>query len=200
MLGLFDIQGIARTLAVIKYCNDSLHLVGKQLSISHELLTIEIGHHKQVFEFSFKEWGFLATESYVKHMWRFVDSRQITMKGSKRQHIHRVGDRYLMPTLAEANPLAVLLHLNRCRMYPQVLTLAEIVTTDGKEFNDRGWNGMQGDKPGWPNQGMLSLREWTLWRDAICRAFENTHDKTSRTLATPLGDWTTEQPPVVVQP
>jgi Reverse transcriptase (RNA-dependent DNA polymerase) len=194
MLGLFDIQGIAGTLAVIKYCNDYLHLVGKQLAISLELLTIEIGHHKQVFELNFKEWGFLATESYVKHVWRFVDSRQITVKGPQRQHIRRVGDRYLMPTLAEANPPAVLLRLNRCRMYLQVLTLAEIVTTDGKEFNDRGWTGVQGDKPGWPNQGVLPPREWTLWRDAIRRAFGNANDKSSRTLETPLGDWTTEQP------
>jgi hypothetical protein len=193
MFGLYDRQGVAGILAIIKYCNDPFHLVRKQLAISLELLTIEIGHNSPVLQLSYPEWGCLATDSYLKHIWKFADKRAINISGPTHSAILREGDCYLMPSFATIYPAAVLQRLNRCRMFLQVLTIAEIVSTDGKDFTDQGWNGAKGDKPGWPNQGTLPSREWNLWREALRKTFGTRNDASPRELAQPLGEWTSAQ-------
>ena len=80
--------------------------------------------------------------------------------------------------------------LNKCRIYLQVFTLADIVTGDGKRIQKNTW---EGKKPtqlrpisNWPRWGKPSLAEWKIWRKAITNTFLQVTD---RNLKQYLGAW-----------
>ena len=80
--------------------------------------------------------------------------------------------------------------VNRCRLYLKVLTLAEIVSGDGKEILHSSWTGeITTDSLRdyvWPHQGRPTEREWTIWRRCLSKAFCSRN----RLLQRPLGKWT----------
>jgi len=70
--------------------------------------------------------------------------------------------------------------LNKCRMWLQVLTVAELVDGYGHSFHNCQ------TQYTWPKQGKLPNQAWELWRTALLTSFPII---TRCKLQTPLGDW-----------
>ncbi len=68
-----------------------------------------------------------------------------------------------------------LVRLNRCRVFLQVYTLADVCAGDGRKLISdimHGRNPMKGSsRLQWPNQGQLPQSDWKLWRSALQKCF-----------------------------
>jgi hypothetical protein len=84
-----------------------------------------------------------------------------------------------------------LVRLNRCCLYIQVYTLADVCTGDGRKLISEtihGRNPMQGlSRIKWPNQGALPPSGWSLWRTALQKCF--LVRRTQLSIREPLGKW-----------
>jgi hypothetical protein len=98
-----------------------------------------------------------------------------------------------MDSFSEAGYKATdLLRLNRCRLWSQAISLADLVSGDGHHLLIGVSTGTQPRNTGrpllsWPNQGPLPTSYWNLWARALRLVFAI---GTGRTLSTPLGPWT----------
>jgi len=85
-----------------------------------------------------------------------------------------VGDRYLMQDFTTSGQFTVteLGHINRCRLFLRVLSLADITTGDGKYLTKWAWDGDVTQRfcplrAEWPYQERPGARSWRLWRKAL---------------------------------
>eukprot|EP00957_Ditylum_brightwellii_P123645 9426332-Ditylum_brightwellii.AAC.1 len=88
--------------------------------------------------------------------------------------------------------------LNAVQLYLGVLTLADIVSDDGKYIQPWALMGSSRAKPmlPWPNQGMQSDSSWTMWRRFSKKCFAPTTSKNHHLhkpikLQQQLGEWKT---------
>jgi hypothetical protein len=109
--------------------------------------------------------------------------------------LRRIGDKFLMDHfLLHGFKGKALSKLNRCRLYLQVNSLADIASADGKWITHEAWFGkLDESRPhyySWPNQGDPPPRDWAFWRQALSLSFCNGQE---RRLALPLGSWKDER-------
>ena len=106
----------------------------------------------------------------------------------------RHGDQMLTTYLAATGRKSpqFLESINRCRLYLQVSTLADLVTVDGRSVRQRIWQGQQnfsrGHRHDWPMQGQPGQDNWSDWREMLRQLFGLIGN--SRRLAVPIGRWT----------
>jgi hypothetical protein len=106
---------------------------GLLLRMSIEAVKVEIGVGGPLFEQPFAYYGSLATDCWVKHTWRFLSEHEITMTDRVGDiSLRRNGDLFLTDTFIQHGIKgAALKRLNACRLFLQVETLSDIMTTDG---------------------------------------------------------------------
>ena len=88
--------------------------------------------------------------------------------------------------------------INRCRLFLQVSTIAEVSTTDGKHLHPSTWRGQPPthsvSKLLWPRQARPSAYSWRTWRRFLSQALlpgnYNCYS-THLPLRQPLGTWFT---------
>ncbi len=121
-----------------------------------------------------------GTQLWIERAWK-----------PKRQ---RVNDQFLMEAFCEAEyKTHELAHLNRCRIWLQVLTLADVISPSGTYIKENYLKpGMTRPKRSrwlWPNQIRPKKEIWALWQRALKKTFLK---RSSRNLITPLGAWSQE--------
>ena len=81
-------------------------------------------------------------------------------------------------------------HLNKCRIFLQAVTLANISTGDGTLITQSAWKGIEDDLAApryqWMKQGPLTTSDWNLWQQALSKCFCTR----GLNLKHPLGKWT----------
>jgi len=120
---------------------------------------------------------------------------QITLELSNQwiPSLARIGDMALMEHFVKAGyPAAQLTQLNRCRLYLQVITLADIVSADGSLILPEAFIGVPlSDRKSdlkWPNQQRPPSKDWAVWSSALkCLQPRNK-------LLRPLGTWLISNP------
>ena len=77
--------------------------------------------------------GILATPCWIVNSWKFMSNLDIKMTSNPQLPVLRERDQLLMDILTTPLTLSrdVLLRINRCRIYLQAVSLADIVTADG---------------------------------------------------------------------
>jgi hypothetical protein len=85
--------------------------------------------------------------------------------------------------------------INRCRLFLQATTIANITNQKGTEITDYAWgkdtnldNNPRRSKHEWPRQQRPGPKSWNAWRAALKRFLSI--DGKSQRLRTPLGHWT----------
>lgn len=108
-----------------------------------------------------------------------------------------VNDCYLMKAFAQSGQFSVteLRHINRCRLYLMVYSLADITDGDGMRLAKWAWSGaieqrLRPRRAVWPYQERPGNRSWTLWRKALKKCFAESLDSL---LDNPLGAWNTDE-------
>jgi hypothetical protein len=98
-----------------------------------------------------------------------------------------------MDSFADAGYKATnLLRLNRCRLWSQAISLADLVSGDGYHLLigvSTSTQPKETRRPlvAWPNQGPLPTSHWNLWTRALRLTFDIGNNPK---LSTPLGPWT----------
>lgn len=191
-------QGI-ETLRYFLIHADAATLSGDLYRNSLEQLQLEIGVGIPVFAASFKHLGKLATPSLMKALWEFISEIPYATLASDGYELlcgdkllQRANDEYIMDVLLASGQFTerALLGINRCRLYYQALTLADIMTGDGKTVCDNAYNllppiARRRSKYCFPKElpGYEDKRHWRRALDLICTEWRNMPD---------LGPWTKE--------
>ena len=102
-LGIPDLYikcGIARVKTFITHMG-SKTLTSGFITYSLQLLQIEMGFTKNVLEYDYDMWGYLATPSWITSLWEFVSRYNIVLKPPEQllPNEIREGDTNIMQTL-----------------------------------------------------------------------------------------------------
>jgi len=153
-------------------------------------VTVEMGLPGKLFHYNFKEWSHVMP-CWLSQTWQYASKQQIkitTYIPSLAPQCNN--DQFLMLKFWQhgykGNQLEA---LNKCQLWLQVTTLADITDGQGTELlipmltgsNEIAlptwWQ--------WPQQGWLSQKGWILWQEAIIKCMPTCSNK----LTYPLGMW-----------
>jgi hypothetical protein len=200
LLKLYDRQGLAAVGMLLHSLLGPTDLLRQQLVILLELQQVEVGVPFCLLEADYSVYGHLATSTWLTSVWKFLSVAKIRFSGGKKLQGKREGDGFLMPQLARHYKGRDLRRLNNCRIFLQVLTLADICSVDGNAFLLAAWEGRPwSSDQWWPRRPAPRPQDWQLWRRALTECFG--FDKAavadqlsqSRVLAQRLGDWWTDK-------
>ena len=114
---------------------------GKLLCTSAQHLLLELGTADALFDHDFCRLGHIATHSWLRHTWRFFSEYRIKLRTTLPTLKPQCpGDKFLITEFQKYYKKG-LIHLNRCHLYLQVTTLADITTADGKFISKAIWEG-----------------------------------------------------------
>jgi hypothetical protein len=140
-------------------------------------MTIELRLPGLPFAYSFKFHSKLVTTCLWKDIWRETGDTSIRLEAKTAElPLQQENDRFLTSEfIRHGFRNKRLVCLNRCRLYLQVYTLADVCTGDGGKLISeiiQGRNPMKGSsRIKWPNQGPLPQSDWKLWRIALQKCF-----------------------------
>ena len=184
-------------------------LSGHLIRINYQQVALETGLPGELFQWDFQKFGHLATPTWISACWKFADENNIKIvSNNETPATRRTHDRYLMPCFEQYGLTKTELgRLNRCRLFLQAITIADITTIDGKHIRPeclRGHHEPSNDLTrhdlAWPNQERPSTHDWTVWQKALA-TLTNNHPHYSlnplrigRTTPTIIGDGTMTPP------
>ena len=114
-------------------------MTGELLRCSIEAAKVEIGIGRNIFSLDFERFGCLCTDGVIKHIWEFAYNNNIRIEDRVTQNLqlHRNGDLFLMEQFANEDFTSTeLQHINRCRLFLQVTTLADIMDGHGSRITN----------------------------------------------------------------
>ena len=176
-INLFVKQGTSKIAMLTEHlAMDSM--TGDLLRCSIESAKIEIGVGQNIFELDFDWFGFLSTDSIIKFIWQFAHRYNIRIKDTVTPNLElrRANDVFLMEQFTlEDFTETELQHINRCRIYLQATTLADIMDGHGKRITQDALKCVK-DKHrpayyNWPLQVWPGQRARQLWKRAVKKAF-----------------------------
>lgn len=191
---LYDAQGYLHLSALLHHGGTN-NITGNLLQSSYELLQLEVGLPGEILHRTHAQWSYIATSTWLTETWKYASSinLQITTNLPSLKGLCE-GDQFLMDVLWNKGYRGQdLLILNRCRLWLQILTVAELTDGTGtrlipKLLRHRNPNPLRPSLC-WPHQGPLPPSAWTLWETAVKSAFSTGN---LNQLKTPLGPWCIE--------
>lgn len=170
---LWTVQGLAHLDRLIKYGSVADHFNGQLIRASTEQMKLELGINGPLFSTDYETYKELATECWVKNSWEFLARNNLRVEDATPDFpLMRENDRLLMPTFLDAGiPTHILKRINLCRLYLQVLSLADITTGGGKTISQAAQSGNEftslRESYDWPMQSKPPESDWILWRAAL---------------------------------
>ena len=128
--------GIARVKTFITHMGSET-LTSCFITYSLQLLQIEMSFTKNVLEYDYDMWGYLATPSWITSLWEFVSRYNIVLKPPEQliPNEIREGDTNIMQTLYTLGyQKQELMQINQVRIFLQVLYVSDIVEGNGKKI------------------------------------------------------------------
>ena len=144
----------------------------KILKISLGCCQQELGIGPGILKEDFRRYGWILQPSWIKELWRFLDSINGTIRITDDWNQQRCeNDVYLMRVIHDMALSKDQIHkLNLCRLYKKITFLSEILHHDGYSFHPDLW------KPDMPIQANVTERfpiieiphsYWKLWRTVL---------------------------------
>ena len=186
---LYSLQGILHIEDLLHHTSQGT-LTGELYRSTLEQLIINIGYGSDLFAAPFAKLGALMPYTWMTHLWEFLDRYGLRIQHDIELPLLRHHDSFIMRQAVDAKfSPSQLDAINRCRLYLQVLTVAELATADGESLTDKAWNGIRDTSITspyiWPVQPSPPLRDWRLWQAALSVCFL----ARGLRLQVPLGDW-----------
>ena len=192
---LFISQGLTHVNDLIEHVWKNT-ITGHLIISSLENLRLELGCNIPILASDYDKYeDLILTESWIQHTWRFMSQYDMQVYDDTRQiPTAREFDEVIMDTFIEAGITGTRLYrANRCRIFLQALTLADITTGDGIFITKEAWSGERSRSTcrhnsfEWPEWGTPSKLEKTAWKEALQFVFCSRRE---RCLDQPLGAWT----------
>ena len=174
---------------------DSPSITGKLLRTSLQQLQLEMGLQNCVFKYPFSQFKNSVTPSWMSHLWIYVSETNISLVPPEDQpQLQKLRDNDFMImdrviTMGwTPNEIAC---FNRCRLFVQCTTAADILTGDSKYIRKEIWTGKnitihRQQEYKWPIQKRPGNSDWIIWRKGLGIIFNPTHDLQ---VQTELGNW-----------
>jgi hypothetical protein len=187
---LFIEQGISKIVRLVKYGQNSQHITSCLIRHNCEAMKMEFGLNGYLFHHEPVQWEAVITPSWLKFTWKFLMKHDIQLRDDLPDFpMLRENDRPIMEALGELGWSDHHMYkLNICRMFLQVVTMAEITNGDGTRLAYDAWTGTKSITNNtsyrWPFQPNPPPSFWTVWKKALsclCRR--------QYTLKNPLGRW-----------
>ena len=187
---LYVCQGAAHMEVASRFGTASPHhLTGSLLRTSAKQLKLELGCPGPVLSQNFDDFGHLATPCLLTCLWRFLFLHHMRMADATPDFpLLRECDQYLIPAFLSSGYRGPQLgQLNRCRLFLQAITLADITTGCGTLHHGGGMARHSGRHP--PTSIRLASPRSThglrLARLAICPTTGPESQITTRVAPTP---------------
>ena len=185
-------QGIQQLRLLLEHGSEDT-LSGKLLRISLEQMQLEVGELESVLSLPYKRFHHLATDVWIKHVWRFCSESGVKL----------VWNTAVLPLplrewdsaiMAKCRAVGIRCpkqqrRINRVRCSLQVITLADITTADGRSIRQDVREGRQWtrrSKYQWGKE-QPSEQDWDEWSRAMIRISNH-----NGYLPNPLGRWIAE--------
>jgi hypothetical protein len=189
---LYVWQGTEAVNRFLKYMSSGSSATAHLLKASYELLVLESGLD-QPLSYAYKQWKTCITDSFLSHLWQFIDTYQIRLRGpSTLGNGHRMNDRLIMDSLVHKLSDEQLARVNRCRLYLQVVWWSDITDGSGTAISENAILGRQQAIVArhwkWPKQERPPQQDWETWIMAI--SLGNVRLRNGKIkLGHPLGHW-----------
>jgi len=103
-----------------------------------EFLQLELGSHQNIFSLSYDSWSFLATNCWLKTLWRFLDLAQLQLKPKTAaippppcQHDGSIMDDVILANL----PKSTILAISHCQIAHQALYWSDVANSWGNSIS-----------------------------------------------------------------
>ena len=186
-------QGICKVSKLLTH-GDSGNLTSDLIAVSMEQAQLKVSIGTPLLQVPFDQYGMLCTQCWVKGLWQFASEHHILLENPtyRTPPLQCKGDEYIMECLVLMDYYgnADLIRINHCRICKQVLTMSNIICSDGVylRHNAHAFIPMlqPPSKYDWANK-WPSHSDWNLWQAAL-------KILTSQNLSLPffdhLGRWT----------
>ena len=188
---LYYEAGIQKVLHVLQHAHSDT-LSGKILRANLQGMQTVVGTEQFFLNVRFHPFQVATEKSWMQSLWRFVSETNITFDYHWPSRNKRVGDGYLTDLfLSWGYTGSKMKSLQKCRIYLQATTVADIADVSGTEIYQAIRNHQRRlDIPsteGWPHQPRPPGSDWRIWDTAIKRLGKS--QQFWWKLAQPLGDW-----------
>ena len=172
---LYIRQGVTQIGLIQQYLHTDT-ITGELLRANIEATKIHLGIGRNFLTLNYNRLHKLIPPSLMKHVWYFSFKYNISIHEEVTTDIilRRGNDRFLMEEIALRNEQFTnneLAHINRCRLYLQVATLADITNGNGTVIREGVLKGnmklLHQPYYKWPRQTRPGVNSWRLWRKAI---------------------------------
>ena len=166
---------------------------GTRMQITTEQLRLETGFPGPFTDVPFHKVSPCTTDSWIKTVGEACYSYDISLHDKfGALQLARAFDQFLMPAFAKICTKEELVMLNLCRLFLEVVTLADICTITGDRISQAAFEGLRQDqglhKYNWPRHPpSLPTEYWNLWQTKIQALFTQ-FGSHSLKLNKPLGD------------
>ena len=188
---IYTAQGTSR-IAKLQEHLAATTMTGELLRSAIAILKLEIGTGNDIFSLNYEKYDALATDSWIKDVWRYAYENKIRIFDDTTANItlQRESDSFIMSSIVQLGfNKTDLQHINKCRMHLQVSTVSDIACGYGthilRNILECNRNDSTRSEYSWPRQPKPGNTSITIWRRAIKRCFTTSRLK----LSNPLGQW-----------
>ena len=173
---VYTSQQVQHILTVLKHGGTNT-ITGNLITQSLELLKMEIGISRPLHDINFKKISHLATNSWVKNTWLFMEEHNLEINEEPQFMLLRERDAYLMDISYDSEvPTHFFPAINRCRLFRKILTLSDLFTGQGNKVRSYLWTPkhylLHDDRTNWPLQGTPTKSDWNKWTKCLIGMLE----------------------------
>jgi len=169
-------------------------VLGQQIRLSLESIQMELGVNDLFFNYPYNVYNhLLITPSWMTSIWRFLRTQGLNIHGwSHKLSPTRKNDLSIMEEFVKKGLCKdTLITLNKCRLYLQVHSLADITNAKGTSITNAALSGkLDTDRKStfsWRKVRKPILRDWYIWKESLHSTFCVTDSHSA--LLQPLGEW-----------
>jgi hypothetical protein len=152
-------------------------ITGELMRACIEAHKMHIGFGTNMFELNYERLHRLTPPTWITNIWKFSNSHHISVQEDITGNTagKRENDRHIMDIVSEDQEMSNndLVHINRCRLFLQVVTVADIANGNGTLLRRGVLKGtmmkMNRNSYQWPRQDRPGINAWRLWRKALKR-------------------------------
>ena len=202
-LGLPDFYAemqISKIKEFLRHCMTNT-VLGQQIRMCLETMQMEAGVKRLILNYNFNKFSELVTPGWMTHMWHFTSGNGYSFQGWDNDlEPQRKNDKFIMEEIMKKGySKKKLIRLNKCRLYLQVITLADISNGDGdkiaKNFLDGKRDPSRRSRFKRIDQKRPTYNAWYEWSEVLKSTFcitdngDSIHQHLGPWLHTKYHDW-----------
>ena len=167
-------------------------ITGHIIRTNIEMCKLHLGIGRNIFSLDYHKYSILLPDCWIKHTWKFAFDNNILIHDNVTDQIPltRENDIFLMEAFVNEGFSGInLVRINRCRLFLQVNTLADVIIGYGDDYCKQTYQGHRDATRTsnfiWPTQPRPDNKSIKMWRRALRKCFPKRQGRCTYT----LGKW-----------